>query len=46
MFCEDKVAMEVITIPMINREHLLQNKKASGRPKDKVDVLLLEKIKK
>ena len=40
-----EVKLEGLLITVINREHLLKNKKASGRPKDKVDVLLLEKIK-
>ena len=40
-----EVEMEGLKIPVINREHLLQNKKASGRPKDKADVLLLENSK-
>ncbi len=31
-----------LDVPVIGREHLLLNKKASGRPKDAVDVLLLE----
>lgn len=35
-----------LPIPFLSREALLQNKKASGRPKDLVDVELLEKTKK
>ncbi len=34
--------IEGLTVPFIGREELLQNKKASGRPKDLVDVATLE----
>ena len=41
---QDRVLHEIegLTIPFIGREVLLQNKKASGRPKDLVDVATLE----
>jgi hypothetical protein len=40
----DRVEVEVEgqRIPVISRAHLLQNKRASGRPKDMVDVRWLE----
>ena len=34
--------IEGLTIPIIGRRHLLQNKKASGRPQDQADVARLE----
>ncbi len=34
-----------IKIPFLNINHLLDNKKAVNRPKDKLDVVYLEKIK-
>lgn len=33
---------EGVVVPFISRKHLLVNKKASGRPKDLADVVLLE----
>lgn len=33
---------EGVVVPFISMEHLLRNKKASGRPKDLADVVLLE----
>lgn len=40
----DRLAVEVegLKIPIIGRFHLLQNKKASGRPRDLADVAWLE----
>ena len=35
-----------IIIPFLHINHLIQNKKAVNRPKDQVDVIYLEKIKK
>jgi len=35
-----------LKIPVLGREELLKNKKASGRPKDLLDVLILEKHQK
>lgn len=37
------VEIDDITVPVLGREHLLQNKRATGRPKDAVDVRRLEK---
>ncbi len=36
------VQIENLTIPVIGRTNLLQNKKAAGRPKDQIDVTWLE----
>ena len=35
-----------VIVPFLNINHLITNKKAVNRPKDQVDVLYLEKIKK
>jgi hypothetical protein len=35
-----------IRIPVLHIQHLINNKKAVGRPKDQLDVENLEKIKK
>lgn len=35
-----------IIVPFLHINHLIQNKKAVNRPKDQIDVLYLEKIKK
>ena len=35
-----------IKVPFLHINHLIQNKKAVNRPKDQVDVIYLEKIKK
>ncbi|HEX5150818.1 MAG TPA: hypothetical protein VFW07_05190 [Parafilimonas sp.] len=35
-----------IIVPFLHINHLIQNKKAVNRPKDQVDVIYLEKIKK
>ncbi len=37
-----QIELEGLIIPVIGRDHLLQNKRASGRPKDKADIALLE----
>jgi len=37
-----EVEIERLKIPVIGRDHLLQNKKISGRPKDRADVAWLE----
>ena len=37
----DKVDIEGISIPVISRSHLAQNKEATGRPQDQVDVAWL-----
>jgi hypothetical protein len=37
-----QVEIEGMMVPVIGRQHLLQNKKASGRPKDVADVAWLE----
>ena len=36
------VEVEGIAIPVIGRAHLVQNKKATGRPKDQADAAWLE----
>ena len=36
------VNIEGLEIPVIGRSHLIQNKKALGRPKDNADVARLE----
>lgn len=36
--------IEGVKVPFINIDHLIKNKKAISRPKDKVDVIELEKI--
>lgn len=38
----EELVIEGIRIPVISREHLLQNKKATGRPKDDADAIWLE----
>ena len=38
--------LDVVLIPFLHINDLLANKKAVGRPKDQLDVLELEKIKK
>ena len=41
--CRDLHTMDEIPVPVINREMLLINKKATGREKDALDVILLQK---
>lgn len=41
-----KVILNGIEVPFLHINHLIQNKKAVNRPKDKIDVIYLEKIKK
>jgi hypothetical protein len=36
------LALEGEEVPVISRTHLIRNKRASGRPKDRVDVIWLE----
>ena len=38
--------IEGILVPFLNINHLIANKKAVNRPKDQIDVIELEKIKK
>ena len=35
-----------VTIPFLHMNHLIASKKAANRPKDQIDVIYLEKIKK
>jgi len=42
-FCTD---IDGLKIPFLHINHLIANKKAINRPKDKIDVEQLEKIKK
>jgi len=35
-----------VNVPFLNINHLIANKKAVNRPKDQLDVIYLEKIKK
>jgi hypothetical protein len=37
-----RVEIEGLIIPIIGRKHLIQNKKAAGRPQDQADVIRLE----
>jgi hypothetical protein len=37
-----EIEIENLKVPIISRIHLLQNKKAAGRPKDKADIAWLE----
>ncbi len=39
------VSVEALELPVIGRDALLQNKRATGRPKDLVDADLLEKVR-
>jgi hypothetical protein len=41
-----KADIEGVIVPFLHINHLIQNKKAVNRPKDQVDVIYLEKIKK
>ena len=36
---------ETVQVPFLHINHLIQNKKIVDRPKDKIDVIELEKIK-
>jgi len=38
--------IEGVAVPFLHINHLLDNKKAVNRPKDQIDVIYLEKIKK
>jgi len=38
--------LEGVTIPFLNINHLIENKKVVNRPKDQIDVIELEKIRK
>jgi hypothetical protein len=38
----ERVEIDDLTIPIIGRRQLIQNKKAAGRPQDQVDVIRLE----
>ncbi len=38
--------LDGVLVPFLNINHLIANKKAVNRPKDQIDVLALEKIKK
>jgi hypothetical protein len=38
--------MNGVFVPFLHINHLIQNKKAVNRPKDQIDVIYLEKIKK
>ena len=40
------VDLNGVIVPFLHINHLIQNKKAVNRPKDQVDVIYLEKIKK
>jgi hypothetical protein len=37
-----EVEIEGLRVPVLSRSHLLQNKRATGRPKDRADVIWLE----
>ncbi|HEX6038750.1 MAG TPA: hypothetical protein VFZ20_11950, partial [Longimicrobium sp.] len=38
----EHLKFEGVVVPFISKKHLLVNKRASGRPKDLADVVLLE----
>lgn len=38
----EEVEVEGLRVPVISRRHLLRNKQATGRPKDRADVVWLE----
>lgn len=38
--------LDIVKVPFLHINHLIQNKKIVDRPKDKVDVIELEKIRK
>ena len=38
----EEIEIEAIRIPVISRQHLIQNKRATGRPKDETDARWLE----
>jgi hypothetical protein len=40
------IQLDNLTIPVIGLDELIQNKKASGRPKDSADAAALERIRK
>jgi hypothetical protein len=42
----NKADIDDVTVPFLHINHLIANKKAVNRPKDQVDVMELEKIKK
>jgi hypothetical protein len=39
----DRITVDIdgVSIPVISREHLLQNKRSANRPKDRVDAMML-----
>jgi hypothetical protein len=37
-----EVALEGLTVPVLSRKHLLENKRAANRPRDRADVTWLE----
>jgi hypothetical protein len=41
-----KADIDGVIVPFLHINHLIQNKKAVNRPKDQLDVIYLEKIKK
>jgi hypothetical protein len=41
-----KADIDGVAVPVLHINHLLSNKKAVNRPKDQLDVIYLEKIKK
>jgi len=40
----ESITIDALTIPVISRHHLIENKKTVGRPQDLVDIQLLEEI--
>ena len=40
----DQADIEGLIVPIISKRHLVQNKRAAGRPKDQADVASLEQI--
>jgi hypothetical protein len=39
----EEVAMDGLTVPVLSRAHLIQNKRATGRPQDRADLDRLER---
>jgi hypothetical protein len=39
--CRMEVVIGDLTVPVLSRDHLIRNKQASGRPKDRADVQAL-----
>jgi len=38
--------LDIVKVPFLHINHLIQNKRTVDRPKDKIDIIELEKIRK